>query len=629
MSWKASVISTKRLMAALTMICLLLMYTAVSEETEIADVVEDEESIEEIELDAEGEIEESVPEDVVLLGLQESLLVIDEAVVNDAVFTASNDNEVPVVEVEISDYFFPDDAFRAYISEEIDLNKDGFLSTGEIEAVTSIDVNERGISSLEGIEIFSNLVSLECEENDIRNLSGNALDVSNNTKLVSLNCSSNKLGYLDVSGNIRLKYLDCSGCGLRTLDVSSNLALEELYCSDNRVTYDEHGEETENYQGLSVLNVSKNTQLRTLVCGWNLLKTLNVKNNRRLTDLSCPSNNLSALDVSRNSKLQYLECALNDIAVIDITNCSKLIPYVNRKNLVNEGDGYCDFLNEDRQTVVSIPNGCCVTVNGKVIFGAAVWQLLSEEIRFGSYSISIGCGEEYSLVDKRYADCATYYTFRSSKPKTVAVSPRGVVTGKKEGKAKINVSGGDNYYDGPEEPEICKITVKKAPVRITLSEKAITLETGEYKAISWKLPSGSASAQISFSSSNKTVCKVVNDPWMGYVVEAYRPGSATVTVKTYNGKTATCKVTVIDPTIPTKVKLNKSGTVKLKKGKTLQLKATVSPSTAQTTLTWKSGNKKVATVTQDGLVEAKKKGTATITVKTKNGKTARVKIKVI
>ena len=247
MSWKASVISMKRLMAALTMICLLLMYTAVSEETEIADVVEDEESIEEIELDAEGEIEESVPEDVVLLGLQESLLVIDEAVVNDAVFTASNDNEVPVVEVEISDYFFPDDAFRAYISEEIDLNKDGFLSTGEIEAVTSIDVNERGISSLEGIEIFSNLVSLECEENDIRNLSGNALDVSNNTKLVSLNCSSNKLGYLDVSGNIRLKYLDCSGCGLRTLDVSSNLALEELYCSDNRVTYDEHGEETENF----------------------------------------------------------------------------------------------------------------------------------------------------------------------------------------------------------------------------------------------------------------------------------------------------------------------------------------------------------------------------------------------
>ena len=86
---------------------------------------------------------------------------------------------------------------------------------------------------------------------------------------------------------------------------------------------------------------------------------------------------------------------------------------------------------------------------------------------------------------------------------------------------------------------------------------------------------------------------------------------------------------MVDPTVPTKVELNKAGTVKLKKGKTLRLTATVYSDTAVTTLTWKSSNKKVATVNKNGVVKGVKKGTATITVKTKNGKTATVKIKVV
>ncbi len=78
---------------------------------------------------------------------------------------------------------------------------------------------------------------------------------------------------------------------------------------------------------------------------------------------------------------------------------------------------------------------------------------------------------------------------------------------------------------------------------------------------------------------------------------------------------------------PTKVKLNKK-TKTLAKGKTFKLKATLTPKTAVTLLTWKSSNKKVATVTQKGKVKAKKKGTAVITVKTHNGKKAKCKIKV-
>ena len=76
-----------------------------------------------------------------------------------------------------------------------------------------------------------------------------------------------------------------------------------------------------------------------------------------------------------------------------------------------------------------------------------------------------------------------------------------------------------------------------------------------------------------------------------------------------------------------KVKLNKTK-VTLAKGKTVTLKATVTPSSANEKLTWSSSNKKVATVSKKGKVKAIKKGTATITVKTSSGKKATCKVTV-
>ena len=69
----------------------------------------------------------------------------------------------------------------------------------------------------------------------------------------------------------------------------------------------------------------------------------------------------------------------------------------------------------------------------------------------------------------------------------------------------------------------------------------------------------------------------------------------------------------------TGVKLNKTSLM-IKKGKTTTLKATVKPTNAgNTKVTWKSSNKKVATVTSKGKIKAKKAGTCVITVTTKDG----------
>ena len=68
--------------------------------------------------------------------------------------------------------------------------------------------------------------------------------------------------------------------------------------------------------------------------------------------------------------------------------------------------------------------------------------------------------------------------------------------------------------------------------------------------------------------------------------------------------------------------------MELKKGKCFFIKYTRTPLTANDKVTYKTSNKKVATVSASGKVKAKKKGKATITVRSASGKTAKLKIKV-
>ena len=100
---------------------------------------------------------------------------------------------------------FPNQNFRNYVSStSIDKNGDGFLGKSEIAKVTSLNVNGRSITSLTGIEYFTELTSLDCSTNSLT-----SLNLSNNTKLTKLFCSNNRLTALDVSKNTALTTLDC------------------------------------------------------------------------------------------------------------------------------------------------------------------------------------------------------------------------------------------------------------------------------------------------------------------------------------------------------------------------------------------------------------------------------------
>ncbi len=130
---------------------------------------------------------------------------------------------------------------------------------------------------------------------------------------------------------------------------------------------------------------------------------------------------------------------------------------------------------------------------------------------------------------------------------------------------------------------------------------------------------------LSWTSSNKKVATVDNNG----NVKGIKAGTATITVKTVNGKTASINVMVKNQVPIKSVKLNKK-TLKVSIGKSTTVKATINPSntTDSKTLTWSSSNKKIATVDANGKITAVNAGTATITVKTSNGKKATVKVTV-
>ena len=106
------------------------------------------------------------------------------------------------------------------------------------------------------------------------------------------------------------------------------------------------------------------------------------------------------------------------------------------------------------------------------------------------------------------------------------------------------------------------------------------------------------------------------------------------TIKGYKGTIAETyakengfKFIALDVSEPTSVSLNKTS-LALEIGKSYTLTKTVSPSNAVTSYTWSSSNTSVATVDSNGKVTAKASGTATIMVKTSNGKTANCKVTV-
>ena len=277
--------------------------------------------------------------------------------------------------------FIPDEALKSYLVNNYDDDCDGEISIEEAEYITMVNCSGKGVADLTGLESCTNIVTLDCSNNNITKIElpnlaqletvtcndcpielmnfngctslqylnlqdattnaiiGNKLhinkynqaksltiDVSNTTLEHIFVCRSEILAYLDVSKNTQLKHLEVYvNPNLKSIDVSTLVNLEILDLGDCDLTNLDVSKNlvlTELYvtnNKLSTIDVSKNKQLKVLKCKGNQISNLNVSNNDKLETLILEDNKLSAINVSNNTALTYLNINNNaEISMVDV-----------------------------------------------------------------------------------------------------------------------------------------------------------------------------------------------------------------------------------------------------------------------------------------------------------------------
>ncbi len=301
----------------------------------------------------------------------------------------------------------PDANFKSYLvgNTAINTNGDTEIQCSEASAFTgTINCPNLSISDLTGIEEFTTISNLFCNDNQLT-----GLDLSANTDLISLNCGSNQLtnltlpsgsnlksfdcysnnlSLLDLTQNSGLELLDCSSNQLTDLNVSTNTGLTTIYCSSNQLSTLNLNQLIDlvdvevNNNALTSLSVGANPALQSLNCTDNLISNLNLTSNTFLTHLFCAENNISVLDLSQNTGLIELVCSINQLTALDVSANTSLTRIACTDNLLtalNVANGNnSNFLTFEAQ---NNSNLTCIQVDDAA-YSTANWTNIDAQTSF-------------------------------------------------------------------------------------------------------------------------------------------------------------------------------------------------------------------------------------------------------
>lgn len=147
--------------------------------------------------------------------MKNSINIILKSLLILTLFTAcsSDDDDITINTVNILDVNFE----QALIDKGYDTNGlNGNILKVDAEAVTDLNLNDKNIISLQGIEAFTNLKFLICTHNHLT-----SIDVSNNINLETLYCFNNQLTSLNISNNTNLTVLSCGRNELESLKIKN------------------------------------------------------------------------------------------------------------------------------------------------------------------------------------------------------------------------------------------------------------------------------------------------------------------------------------------------------------------------------------------------------------------------
>ena len=322
--------------------------------------------------------------------------------------------------VMINSTNFPDAIFRNYL---LSLYPDGYLTQYDIANLTSLNVSNKGISNMKGIEYFTALKELRCWANSFTSLNLNSnteltyldcapnsslttLNVSNCSKLQTVYCYSTALTGLTITGKPNLTRLDCHNCtslkyiycyndNLTTLNVTGCTALERLDCYYNynlaeitglgdctAITY----LDCEDCAITDLSAVNSMTNLEKLYCRNNKISTLTlnykpnlsfvrVSGNPNLTTLRCSGNSqLSSVYMYNCPALESAWINMNNLSSLDLSGCTSLNNLSIWQNHIS-GNNMTNLVNSLPTVPGSIPGEFAVLDNvneGNVITDAQV-----------------------------------------------------------------------------------------------------------------------------------------------------------------------------------------------------------------------------------------------------------------
>lgn len=182
---------------------------------------------------------------------------------------------------------------------KIDTNNDRQIQVTEAQEISELYLRTSDISSMQGIEHFSNLKYLDVFSNNI-----STLNLDNNINLKTLICDNNNLTGLDLSKNLVLEYLSCSWNNIIGIILPNSNVLQKIHCMNNQI---------------SNLNMSNNVGLKVLNLENNPITSLFLKNNINLEELNFSSTLVTDIDLSYNTALLKITTSSN-LITLNVTN---------------------------------------------------------------------------------------------------------------------------------------------------------------------------------------------------------------------------------------------------------------------------------------------------------------------
>ena len=253
--------------------------------------------------------------------------------------------------------------------------------------------------------------------------------------------------------------------------------------------------------------------------------------------------------------------------------------------------------------------------NGKTGSANLTVKEAPTSVAFTNDPVTVSVGDSRSLGYALSEGSAGTVKFHSDKPEIAKVhETSGKLVAVAEGTAVITAE----THNGLQ--ATLDVTVKPAPTGVVVPDAKVTLGVGQQYRIEPSAEPEGAVSGYSFSSSRTRYAKVNGDG----VITGVRKGTSTITVKSYNGKTATVRVTVV--AAPSAIAAKASRTV-LGVGETAQAGYKL-PGNTSASVRYSSEPAGIIDVTPEGLITALQPGSAKLIAHTHNGKSGSIEIKV-